>query len=76
MGSLSGSRTILNLSIAVRDLGTKDTGADETQGCKDCKRDNMLVGNPRERQVLRAVLEEKHESDRADYQKQGDKHRG
>ena len=75
MGSLSGSRTILKVGIAVRDLCAEDTGADETQCCKDCKRDNMLVANPRERQVLCAVLEEEHESDRADYQKQGDKHR-
>ena len=35
----------------------------------------MLVANPRERQVLRTVLQEEHERDRADYQKQGDKHR-
>ena len=75
MGSLSGKRTILNAGIAVRDLGTEDTGADETQGCKDCKHNNMLVASPRERQGFRAVLQEEHESDRADYQKQGDKHR-
>ena len=75
MGSLSGRRTILNAGIAVRNLCTEDTGADETQGCKDCKHNNMLVASPREGQGLRAVLQEKHESDRADYQKQGDKHR-
>ena len=66
---------ISKLRITLRNLCAEDTGADETQRSDSRKNDHMLVTSPRERQGLRAVLQEKHESDRADYQKQGDKHR-
>ena len=75
MGSLSGRRTILNAGIAVRDLCTEDTGADETQRSDSRKNDHMLVTSPAEWEVPTREVEITIEGDCADYQKQGDKHR-
>ena len=58
MGSLSGMRTILNASIAVRDLDAEDHGKDETYERENCQHVHMLVACPGEREIFSPELDE------------------